>query len=172
MLFGSKGRRTSWRAGGRAHGDLLHLQGQAYRRSRTRGAAAHRYTRNTCGNAFLIYAYNNTGGGLGLVVVRARDQSRGRACRAGGRVRSAPQGQTYCSWRSHITRGAVVRCAMCGVCRCAMCVVCRVSLKIKKSNTKMVYRPALRRRARSGAAPARRRATPLCKKTRGGEINT
>ena len=67
----------------------------------------------------------NTGGGLGLVVVRARDQSRGRACRAGGRVRSAPQGQTYCSWRSHITRGAVVRCAMCGVCRCAMCVVCR-----------------------------------------------
>ena len=71
--------------------------------------------------------------------------------------------------KSHYTGG---RCAMCDVWRVSLCDVCRVSLKIKKSNTKMVYRPALRRRARSGAAPARRRATPLCKKTRGGEINT
>jgi hypothetical protein len=60
-----------------------------------------------------------------------------------------------------------VRCVACVVVRCVSCVV-----ENKKSNTKMVYRPALRRRARSGAAPARRRATPLCKKTRGGEINT
>ena len=78
---------------------------------------------------------NNTGGGSGLLLC-VRDQRRGRTCRAGGRVRSAPQGQTYCSWRSHMTRGAVVRCAMCGVCRCAMCVVCRVSLKIKKVTRK------------------------------------
>ena len=37
------------RAGGRAHGDLLHvLEGRS---AEVAGAAAHRYTRNTCGNA-------------------------------------------------------------------------------------------------------------------------
>ena len=169
MLFGSKGRRTSWRAGGRAHGDLLHLQGQAYRRSRTRGAAAHRYTRNTCGNAFLIYAYNNTGGGSGLLLcvreikAEAAHAVQGVVCVLLHKGKHTAHGEVTL----HGGPLCDVRCVACVVVRCVSCVV-----ENKKSNTKMVYRPALRRRARSGAAPARRRATPLCKKTRGGEINT